>query len=497
MRSPDARKRFRTKFTQHQKERMFEFAERVWWKLQKRDEELISEFCRKIGVEKRVLKVWMHNNKKNATLGNRYQQPAATTNGTATADILPECLIQKILCYLSYKEAANKSILSKTWLQAWLSLPDLKFAAAYFKGNTKVVDNIMERYRVRKIPIEKFELSYSGFSFPLIYKWLYSALQNGIKEVVVRDTRDFFLSFPFPFPIFKVLAAKSLRELVLSGCDLICVSLSSGVSNCHSLRKLSLSMVRLDDNMLQTLLNSCPLIVSFILEYCYGLEKIELFNLQKIKSQSLKVLEIRDCKGIGEIDSSNLVSLEYMGNKIPELKMASESSQLKNSKIFLKCFKNLNAAWFCKLRKFLSNSISWSQVSLYFSKCKKIDMKDLQLHHGVATPQVDVLNVDFTWRIGESPTFVDALLWSCHPRRLNLCSTRVTFTCFVNRLMYMKNLSHSPSHENEPWHSQLKEVKVYKLDKKSQSWYPVELKSGELSIKTVSEREKYFFLLDW
>ncbi|PKI68183.1 hypothetical protein CRG98_011482 [Punica granatum] len=62
-------KRFRTKFTQAQKERMFEFAERVGWKIQKRDEDIIQEFCHEIGVERSVLKVWMHNNKN--TLGKR------------------------------------------------------------------------------------------------------------------------------------------------------------------------------------------------------------------------------------------------------------------------------------------------------------------------------------------------------------------------------------------------------------------------------------------
>ncbi|KAI3665878.1 hypothetical protein L6452_44513 [Arctium lappa] len=57
------KKRFRTKFTQIQKEKMQEIAERVGWKMQKRDEEMIIGFCNEIGVEKGVFKVWMHNNK--------------------------------------------------------------------------------------------------------------------------------------------------------------------------------------------------------------------------------------------------------------------------------------------------------------------------------------------------------------------------------------------------------------------------------------------------
>ncbi|XP_059670330.1 zinc-finger homeodomain protein 9-like [Cornus florida] len=67
--TPNSRKRFRTKFTQDQKEKMHQFAEKVGWKIQKRDEDLIAEFCSEIGVDRSVLKVWMHNNKN--TIGKR------------------------------------------------------------------------------------------------------------------------------------------------------------------------------------------------------------------------------------------------------------------------------------------------------------------------------------------------------------------------------------------------------------------------------------------
>ncbi|KAK4751344.1 hypothetical protein SAY87_004826 [Trapa incisa] len=73
-----SRKRFRTKFSQTQKERMLEFAERVGWKIQKRDEDLIQEFCSEVGVERTVLKVWMHNNKN--TLAKR-DTNQVTVNG--------------------------------------------------------------------------------------------------------------------------------------------------------------------------------------------------------------------------------------------------------------------------------------------------------------------------------------------------------------------------------------------------------------------------------
>ncbi|XP_073001074.1 zinc-finger homeodomain protein 9-like [Typha latifolia] len=61
--SASARKRFRTKFSQEQKERMQELSERLGWRMQKRDDAMVEEWCREIGVGKGVFKVWMHNNK--------------------------------------------------------------------------------------------------------------------------------------------------------------------------------------------------------------------------------------------------------------------------------------------------------------------------------------------------------------------------------------------------------------------------------------------------
>ncbi|XP_041994636.1 zinc-finger homeodomain protein 10-like [Salvia splendens] len=58
-----SRKRYRTKFTQFQKEKMLEFAEKADWKMHKRDEGATNSFCGEIGVDKGVFKVWMHNNK--------------------------------------------------------------------------------------------------------------------------------------------------------------------------------------------------------------------------------------------------------------------------------------------------------------------------------------------------------------------------------------------------------------------------------------------------
>ncbi|KAI3455122.1 hypothetical protein Pfo_011785 [Paulownia fortunei] len=70
-----SKKRFRTKFTEEQKEKMLGFAEKLGWRLQRKDEEdEIERFCRGVGISRKVFKVWMHNHKNSpshsASAGN-------------------------------------------------------------------------------------------------------------------------------------------------------------------------------------------------------------------------------------------------------------------------------------------------------------------------------------------------------------------------------------------------------------------------------------------
>ncbi|KAG6412417.1 hypothetical protein SASPL_125095 [Salvia splendens] len=59
-----SKKRFRTKFSQEQKDRMQELAEKLEWRIQKQDEQLVQQLCQETGIKREVFKVWMHNNKQ-------------------------------------------------------------------------------------------------------------------------------------------------------------------------------------------------------------------------------------------------------------------------------------------------------------------------------------------------------------------------------------------------------------------------------------------------
>ncbi|XP_068641786.1 zinc-finger homeodomain protein 10-like [Aristolochia californica] len=84
--APIARKRFRTKFSREQKERMFLFADKLGWKMQKQDERIVEEFCNEIGVAKGVLKVWMHNNKHTFTKKDALAMNSSSENNNTNTD---------------------------------------------------------------------------------------------------------------------------------------------------------------------------------------------------------------------------------------------------------------------------------------------------------------------------------------------------------------------------------------------------------------------------
>ncbi|XP_042032263.1 zinc-finger homeodomain protein 9-like [Salvia splendens] len=75
------KKRFRTKFTEEQKEKMLSFADNLGWKLQRKEEEdEIERFCRGLGITRKVFKVWMHNHKNSPSLS------ASTGNASSLTD---------------------------------------------------------------------------------------------------------------------------------------------------------------------------------------------------------------------------------------------------------------------------------------------------------------------------------------------------------------------------------------------------------------------------
>ncbi|XP_023542434.1 zinc-finger homeodomain protein 11-like [Cucurbita pepo subsp. pepo] len=79
--NPKQRKRNRTKFSRDQKQKMRSFSEKMGWKIGKCDERLVEEFCNEIGIGKRVLRVWMHNNKYMGGRTEKNRDSQSSENG--------------------------------------------------------------------------------------------------------------------------------------------------------------------------------------------------------------------------------------------------------------------------------------------------------------------------------------------------------------------------------------------------------------------------------
>ncbi|KAK1415926.1 hypothetical protein QVD17_31714 [Tagetes erecta] len=87
--NPNARKRFRTKFSQNQKEKMYVFAEKLRWKMQRCDDQMVLDFCNEVGIKRGIFKVWMHNNKN--TLGKKdYKEITCSPIITTSAAVVHE-----------------------------------------------------------------------------------------------------------------------------------------------------------------------------------------------------------------------------------------------------------------------------------------------------------------------------------------------------------------------------------------------------------------------
>ncbi|MCO5599260.1 hypothetical protein L7F22_053361 [Adiantum nelumboides] len=80
------KRRQRTKFYSEQKERMFLFADYLGWRIMKQNDGLVQQFCDEIGVKRSVFKVWMHNNKNNATKRINTGEPAMARNYESPSD---------------------------------------------------------------------------------------------------------------------------------------------------------------------------------------------------------------------------------------------------------------------------------------------------------------------------------------------------------------------------------------------------------------------------
>ncbi|CAA0833922.1 Putative F-box/FBD/LRR-repeat protein [Striga hermonthica] len=196
------------------------------------------------------------------------RKKACPNSGDGRISELPQPLLHNILAFLSQEEATRTSVLSKSWRSIGPTRPKIEFNEACYEGNHEKflsnLDSTLQFYHGREIRLQEF-----------------------------------------------ILCLKPLRK-VLS----------------RHLRKVSFSLVDIEDKHLQKIMSNCPMIEQLAIEACHGITTVEVHN------DNLKHFEYRrsvTCyEGTIKIDAPNIESIKIVGR----------SSWLHNGKTFV-CLKSL------------------------------------------------------------------------------------------------------------------------------------------------------------
>ncbi|KAH6756157.1 hypothetical protein C2S53_004256 [Perilla frutescens var. hirtella] len=329
---------------------------------------------------------------------------------------LPEVMIQHIQSFLTGKEAARTTILSKSWYNAWLTRPTLDFDQQNFTSGdpkssktrfAKFATKSMARYQDLNRNIESLRLRCTRGNEILANKLIVKALKMGATDLNL-EMRSITMVLPR-----EVLESETLIRLSLSG------RIIDGNVRFSRLKSLSLNRVHFkNEDMLRDIISCCLLIEELSLSHCkisisgngnvkmialsasnlYELHKLRRLFLEKVSVDALfftdfdsrfpclKDLSVVGCHGYKTIQISstslerislvqvnpltsefnvpNLVSFSYSGMAIPSSLSIESSREWEYSYISIRCSRSvLSRSWFLKLNKSLTQ-FNPSKISL-------------------------------------------------------------------------------------------------------------------------------------
>lgn len=218
---------------------------------------------------------------------------------------VPE-LMHGIQSRLSLREAACTSVLSKSWLHAWSTIPNLRF---HIQDKMKLVD--MERTLIRyfdnNIPFQRFELDIdikNQEAASHTEKWIRSvATKTCLKELSLTICPS-GASLDLPA---EILSGKNLTKIRVSAANSAVRMTTNRHPECVSLRELHLSRVRISEELLHAIFSSCSL-----------LKKIELI----VCSKDLKTIKVKNlpCLSHLQIVTSDRGSTAFEINHVQNLR---------------------------------------------------------------------------------------------------------------------------------------------------------------------------------
>lgn len=234
---------------------------------------------------------------------------------------LPESVLEHLQSFLSLKQAAQTSILSKRWRELWHLCPDVEFDFTWeqlFSGynglerRRKLFDYLEKflQYRViEKIRMRRFTVCMvsTGSEFNLfINRCVFYAVLSDVKEFRLYIRVGSLDLYELPR---MVLSAESLQVLELYECKLES-STRNNVKLPH-LRQLRLLCFSVHDDVINDLIAKSPSIEYLSIDHCS-------YKNLKLPCPNLKSLLIRNCPFLDEvnIEASKLSIFGYFGQTL-------------------------------------------------------------------------------------------------------------------------------------------------------------------------------------
>lgn len=244
---------------------------------------------------------------------------------------LPDHIIHQILASVRCKkDVARTCILSKRWRDIWTSFDNLVFDQRNFVSQESqevfrnYVYTTMQSRVDQNVYIQKFTLHltyYNPGEGDHVDGWINAAIGRNITDLDLHLPIRRRKPYNLPETVF---AAKSITSLRVYGCRLgTCSDIKVS-----QLQKLCLGELKVDEQMIENLISSCPLIEDFRLIYCSGLKTLELSNLPKLKR-----VDLHFCRGLKKVEllAPSLEIFWYQGKKSVPCKInLSECRSLKS-----------------------------------------------------------------------------------------------------------------------------------------------------------------------
>ncbi|XP_023750379.1 F-box protein At5g03100 [Lactuca sativa] len=236
-------------------------------------------------------------------------------------------LFHCIQMQLPIKEAARTSVLSKSWLHAWSTIPTLRFREAYLSVVSKepetelfkLVDRTLVRYLRDNIPVKSIDVI-----IDIENQESASFAENWIRPMAIRSClRELSLAIRYSN------ASLTLPDEILSGENLIKMSVSSSmidsvlmashpVIKCLSLRELNLQDVHISEQVLNDILSTCSLLVKVQLFSCTGFKTIKVKNLHCLRELGIVSEYVLAMSTVLEInDVPNIRSFTFISKPLP------------------------------------------------------------------------------------------------------------------------------------------------------------------------------------